>query len=119
MFGGWWQLVGNELSIDHRSTQNAYKKDAFQNRIIFSAIYQDVNRWEVAVAAPTNNIYTKHKKSYTILLIVYLFQTSMAFENNELSMNGQVIWNRFKHEQWNCLGRCGGIHKNVKNIDFC
>ena len=41
--------------------------------------------------------------------------TSYQVENNEWSMNGQVILNRC--QQWNCPVRFGGI-KNVKNTDF-
>ena len=37
---------------------------------------------------------TERQKSCTTLLFVILFQTLMIFENNELSMNGQVISNR-------------------------
>ena len=36
-------------------------------------------------------LYTELQKSCTTFLYVILFQTLMAFENNELSMNGQVI----------------------------
>ena len=40
-------------------------------------------------------IYTERQSSGTTLLIVILFQTIMAFENNELSLKRQVISNRF------------------------
>ena len=41
-----------------------------------------------------SGIYTEHQKSCTTLLFVIIFQMLMAFEKNELSMNGQVISNR-------------------------
>ena len=42
----------------------------------------------------TRLIYTERQKSCTTILISILFQTLIAFENNELSMNGQVMSNR-------------------------
>ena len=41
------------------------------------------------------HIYTERQKSCTTILIVILFQTLLALENNELSMDGQTIPNRF------------------------
>ena len=40
-------------------------------------------------------MYTERQKSCNTLRFFIIFQTIMTFENNDFSMNGQVISNRF------------------------